>query len=123
MNFDYGTVHRDGLELDSHYLFSLQMFEYPVEHTVLGPAVHLSSELESVGIDQVREAFRSDDGASDTVIVRWYDGTESYDLSRLDTAPVDPTLGTINGRIDQAYVSTAMDGPAESTFSAQDVND
>ena len=40
MNFDHGTVHRVRLELDSHYLFSLQMFEYPVEHTVLGPAVH-----------------------------------------------------------------------------------
>ena len=85
--------------------------------------LYLSSELESVGIDQVREAFRSDDGASDTVITRWYDGTESYDLSRLDTAPVDPTLGAINGRIDQAYVSTAMSGPAESTFSAQDITD
>ena len=29
-----------GVELDAHYLFSLQMFEYPGEHSVLGPAVH-----------------------------------------------------------------------------------
>ena len=40
MHFDYSAVHRDRLELDTHYLFSLQMFEYPVKHTILGPAVH-----------------------------------------------------------------------------------
>ena len=30
------------LELDAHDLFSLQVFKYPVEHAVLGPAVHTS---------------------------------------------------------------------------------
>ena len=95
-------------------------------------ALHLASEIEddvddrlgtSVGIDHVREAFRSDDGAETPVIARWYDGTVPYDLSRLDTGPEDPTLSTINGRIDEAYVNTTTDGPAVSTLSAQDVND
>ena len=47
-------------------------------------ALYLASELEddaddrrgtSVGIEHVREAFRSDDGAESAVIARWYDGT------------------------------------------------
>ena len=56
-------------------------------------ALYLASEVEddadnlrgtSVGIEHVREAFHSDDGAETAVIARWYDGTESHDLSRLD---------------------------------------
>ena len=95
-------------------------------------ALYLASEIEddagrlrgtSVGIEHIREAFHSDDGAEAAVIARWYDGSEPHDLSRLDTAPVDPSLSSINGRIDEAYVSTTTDGPAVSTFSAQDVND
>ena len=39
----------DRFELDAHYLFSLQAFEYPVEHAVLGPAVH-------AGVDGVPSA-------------------------------------------------------------------
>ena len=95
-------------------------------------ALYLASEAEddadnlrgtSVGIEHIGEAFRSDDGAENAVIARWYDGSEPHDLSRLDTAPVDPSLSSINGRIDEAYVSMKTDGPAVSAFSAQDVND
>ena len=95
-------------------------------------ALYLASEIEddtddrrgtSVGIDHIREAFRSDDGAESTVIARWYNGTEPYDLSRLDPSPVDPGLIGINGRIDEAYIVTSTDGPAVSVFSAQDVAD
>ena len=85
--------------------------------------LYLSSELESVGIDQVREAFRSDDGVASTVISRWYDGTEPRDLSRLDDGPVDPMLPSINGRVDEAYISTGTDGPPISDFSANGVTD
>ncbi len=93
-------------------------------------ALYLASEVEddadnlrgtSVGIEHVREAFHSDDGAETAVIARWYDGTESHDLSRLDAAPVAPSLSSINGRIDEAYVSMKTDAPAVSTFSAQNV--
>ncbi len=77
----------------------------------------------SVGIEHVRDAFRSDDTDVSVVIARWYDGTEPYNNSGLDSGPVDPTLSTINGRIDEAYVSTTTNGPAVSSFSAQDVND
>ena len=77
----------------------------------------------SVGIEHVRRAFRSDDGAERAVIARWYDGTEAHDLSQLDDSPVDHSLPSINGRIDEAYIVTETDGPAVSTFSARDVSD
>ena len=77
----------------------------------------------SVGIEHVSEAFRSDDGSESIVISRWYDGTEPYDLSRLDTGPVAPNLPGINGRIEKAYVITSLDGPAVTTFSALNVDD
>ena len=40
MDLDNGAVQRDGLELDAHDLFALQVFEDPVEHPILGPAIH-----------------------------------------------------------------------------------
>ena len=95
-------------------------------------ALYVASELDddadnhrgtSVGVKHVKEAFRSDDGAERAVIARWYDGSEPYDLSRLDDSPIDPSLPSINGRIDEAYIVTETDGPAVSTFSARDVSD
>ena len=77
----------------------------------------------SVGIEHVREAFRLNDGLESVVISRWYDGTEPYDLSRLDAGPAAPILPSINGRIEKAYVITSLDGPAVTTFSAQGVSD
>ena len=77
----------------------------------------------SVGIGHVSEAFRSEDEAAKTVIARWYDGTEPYDLSHLDSGPSDPILPSIDGRIDQAYVTIGVDGPAATTFSANHVTD
>ena len=93
-------------------------------------ALYLASEIEddadsrrgtSVGIEHVREAFRSDDGVEAAVIARWYDGTEAYDLSQLDATIADPTLPKINGRIDRAYIIISEGGPEASSFSAQDV--
>ena len=93
--------------------------------------LYLASEIEdeaddlpgtAVGVEHVGEALRSDDGLESVVISRWYDGTEPYDLSRLDKGPVDPNLPSINGRIDEAYVVTSKGGPAVSTFSAQDIS-
>ena len=77
----------------------------------------------SVGIDEVRMAFGPGEGTANTVIARWYDGTEPHDLSEFDTSPVDPHLSSINGHIEEAYLITSMDGPAVSVFSAEDVND
>ncbi len=88
--------------------------------------LYLASEIEDdvddLGIEYVREAFRSGGGAASAVISRWYDGTEPYDLSRLDTGPVSPGLPSIDGRID-AYIAMGTGGPAVSAFSAQDVID
>ena len=77
----------------------------------------------SIRIGHVREAFSLGEKATDAVIARWYDGTEPYDLSNVHTGPVDPSLPTVNGRIDKAYIATSADGPAVSKFSAQDVTD
>ena len=77
----------------------------------------------AVGVEHVRDAFSSDDGSGNVVISRWYDGTEPYDLSRLDASPAAPILPSINGRIEKAYVITSLDGPAVTTFSAQGVSD
>ena len=77
----------------------------------------------AVGVEHVRDAFSSDDGSGNVVISRWYDGTEPYDLSRLDAGPAAPILPSINGRIEKAYVITSLDGPAVTTFSAQGVSD
>ena len=94
--------------------------------------LYLASEIEdeaddlpgtALGIDHVGGAFRSDDGLESVVISRWYDGTEPYDLSRLDTGPVAPNLPGINGLIEKAYVITSLDGPAVTTFSALNVDD
>ena len=94
--------------------------------------LYLASEIEdntddlrgtSVGIEHAREAFRSDDGAESAAIARWYDGTEPFDLYLLDTGPVDPSLTSINGRIDEAYVTASDDGPPVSSFDAKSVSD
>ena len=76
----------------------------------------------SIGIEHVMQAFLLGEKATNAVITRWYDGTEPYDLSRVDTGPVDPSLPSINGLIDKAYIATSADGPAVSGFSAQDVS-
>ncbi len=94
--------------------------------------LYLASEVEddadnrrgtSVGIGHLREAFRPLGEDAGTVIVRWYDGSEPHNLSRLDASPVDPSLQSINGKIEEAYVTTSDDGPPVSAFSAGAVSD
>ena len=76
----------------------------------------------SLDINHLWEVFQSAPGAA-VSIERWYDGTEDYDISQLDTGPVEPILASINGRIDEAYIAASWGGPAVSDFSAQDVTD
>ena len=77
----------------------------------------------SMNIAHVREAFQSNPDAVSTVVSRWYDGTESYDLSGLDSDPVWPYFGAINGQIDEAYITIDQNGPEVTSFSKDDVND
>ncbi len=77
----------------------------------------------SLGIGHVKTAFRTSDGAADIVIARWYDGTEPYDLSDVDRSQVDPRLPAINGRIEEAYLTTGDYGPRVSRFSANGLGD
>ena len=94
--------------------------------------LYLASEIEdnaddlrgtSVGIEHVREAFRSDSGVESAAFARWYDGIGPFDISSFDTGPVDPSLTSINGRIDEAYVTASDDGPPVSSFDAKSVSD
>ena len=75
-----------------------------------------------VGISELKEALSTGaDRAAplvDVIVARWYEGTEPYDASARDTTPVDPNLPRINGRIDQAFISTTSNGPPVSHVSA-----
>lgn len=79
------------------------------------------------GIEELETAFKKDAppevvSAVDTVINRWYHGAEPYDLSHLDTAPVDPSLPSINGRIESANIILDPDKPDESITSSISVD-
>ena len=74
-----------------------------------------------IDIEHIREVFKSD--AAAVVTARWYDGTEPFDLSLIDTDPADPELPTINGVIDRVKVSMGDDDSAVMSFSSQDVTD
>ena len=130
-------VGRDDVEFECNYSLGERLF-VDLRRT-LGDerfrqgfrALYLVSEMEdgmddrrgtSAGIEHVRQAFYWEDGDEREVIARWYDGTEPYYLSGLDTGPVDASLNSISGRIDEAYVSTSKDGAAVSGFSARDMS-
>ncbi len=70
------------------------------------------------GIDEVEDAFKKDTApevvaAVDTVINRWYHGTEPYDLSYLDDRPADPSLPSISGEIRDTFVSLDQEWPVD----------
>ena len=79
-----------------------------------------------LNVSHFREAFLPIAPAASTIVARWYDGTEPWDLSHLDTGPVDPSLPAINGRITEAslvFESDWPDGPGISRFSASGIGD
>ena len=70
------------------------------------------------GIDEVEAAFKTDAGpevvaAVDTIINRWYHGTEPYDLSHLDDREVDMALPSIEGRIRETFISLDQEWPVD----------
>ena len=79
------------------------------------------------GICHVEAAFKAaaPDAAAavDTTIARWYDSSEPYDTSHIDTAPADPNLpGGV--KITQSYISLDADRREETTtdsFSAGEI--
>ena len=53
---------------------------------------------------------------------QWYRGRASTMVEGVpDPAPVDPTLPTVNGRVDQAYVALSVEGQPVDRFSTSDV--
>ena len=89
--------------------------------------LYLMSKKGPIGISHIREAFKAGApdlaDAVDTIVGRWYDGTEPYDLSHLDRGPVDPSLPSIEGRIDSAHLALTQEGQAISSFSSQHVTE
>ena len=78
-------------------------------HTVFNVSDHECDDY-STTICHVKEAFTTyapEETASvvEEVIARWYDGTEPYDLSSIDDTPARAEIGTIDGRIEGAYLS------------------
>ena len=76
-----------------------------------------------VGIDDIRNVYRSYAAAIANITARWYDGTVAHDDSRLDRGSVDARLTGINGGIDGAFVSTTEEGSPIAVFSAAEVTD
>ena len=68
-----------------------------------------SDEDTGVGIEHVKTAFKGVEGVDDSLVdiitARWYDGTEPYDTSARDDAPVNPQFLTIDGRVVEAYLA------------------
>ena len=63
----------------------------------------------SVGARHVRDAFGGESENAATIMARWYDGTESYDLSDFDDDPPRPEFSAVSGRIDNAVVNPSND--------------
>ena len=80
-----------------------------------------------VGIEHVKTAFKESEGTEtpiiDVIAARWYDGTEPFDASALDTGPADPRFRTIDGRIHTAYLSATQEGTPLTSISANAVED
>lgn len=79
------------------------------------------------GMHELRDAFKaaSPEAAAtiDTIVARWYDGSEPYDSSFRDTTPVDANLYAIDGRVDRAYIALSQEGSPVSQFSAKSVSE
>ena len=81
-----------------------------------------------VGMEHVRTAFKAN-GAGiaapivDKMVARWYDGIEPYDTSAKDSTPYDLSFRTVNGRINEAYISTTQEGPPLSSSGTTPLED
>ena len=83
-------------------------------------------------ICHVRAAFKDSVPAEltatvDKVVARWYDGSEPYDTSFLDSGPVNPSLpSSVNGQLTRVYLALDKDRRDETRtdkFSASQVKD
>ena len=70
----------------------------------------------AVGIEEMRRLFGKTAGGA-TVIRRWYDGTEPYDISRIDQSPPTWKLPTIRGEITKAALVLQQNGTETTRFS------
>ncbi len=69
------------------------------------PVVVETTDGTPAGISTLKEAFGGT-SSTPTIIARWYEGTERYDLTGLDDSSVNPTMATLNGSL--APIATAL---------------
>ena len=116
--------------MDMHRALGDGPFRQGLRNLYLAPETY-DEEGVSVyrGIDAFKDAFkgveRAGSNAVDSVINRWYYGTEPYDLSALDTRSANPVLPDGRGRITDAYMSFSADERGDKTnrISASDAED
>ncbi len=84
-------------------------------------------EETEVGIEHLKAAFKGGEEIEnplvDTILARWYDGTEPYALSDQETGLPNPILLAINGRIHTAYLSATQEGTPLTSISAEAADD
>ena len=78
-----------------------------------------------LGIEHVRSAFKTDgnDSLVDTVVARWYDGTQPYAIPEETTTRPNADFLTIDGRLIEAYLAETRWGTPITSISAEDGDD
>ena len=79
------------------------------------PNADEATEGTPVGIAELRMAFGSTSPVRD-VTARWYEGAEAYDLSGLDSSPINPTLATVSGRLDPIRIALTSNDCSSDTY-------
>ena len=86
--------------------------------TTAGEVTVIRMSGAEVGIKEIRSLFGKTAGGA-TVIRRWYDGTEPYNISRIDQSPPTWKLPTIRGEITKAALVLQQNGTETTRFSAR----
>ena len=76
----------------------------------------------AMGIGDLRDSFGAagDPDAVERVVGRWYDGSVPFDAVPSDGITADPSLPTIDGRLDRSFVSRTQLGQPLTQWSVQD---
>ena len=78
-----------------------------------------------LGIEHVRAAFKgnADDALVDTIVDRWYDGSQPYATPEETPTPPNPRFFTIDGRLLEPRLAATRGGPSITSVSDDAVDD
>ena len=78
-----------------------------------------------LGIEHVRAAFKgnADDALVDTIVDRWYDGSQPYATPEETPTPPNPRFLTIDGRLLEPRLTATRGGPSITSVSDDAVDD